>query len=176
MKDNARLHAVMPDEESIIHVTVFRDKKAQSLKVENLTLENLRDVVMTTAASDKFDLPLLKLAVFGTQRTENNCLRNNDNVLEITGVEVDYDAKVIPFDDAVATVTNAKLRALVYTSPSHTEVGPKWRVLLPTSKRLPPGERGRLVAQDQRRARWRRRRRELHAVAVVLLRQRRFQS
>ena len=39
-----------------------------------------------------------------------------------------------------------RLRALVYTSPSHTVAKPRWRILAPTSCDLPPQERTKLVA------------------------------
>jgi hypothetical protein len=56
-------------------------------------------------AATKDDTPWLKLAVFGKKRTEKNCLRNDLNVVEISGVEVDYDDEVIAFDDAIEIMT-----------------------------------------------------------------------
>ena len=130
-----------------IHVTIFRNEKAQEFKVKNLMLAELRELVMTTTAADKYDLPLLKLAIFGTVRTKKNCLRHDDNVTAITGIEGDYDGKVTAFEDAVAAIRAAKLTALVFTSPSYKKDAPKWRVLLPTSTQLPPAERVKLMGR-----------------------------
>jgi hypothetical protein len=63
------------------------------------------------SAKDK--LPWLKLAVFGDERTRNNSLRHNANVKEISGVEVDYDAKEMTFEEAVARCDRAQLMALL---------------------------------------------------------------
>ena len=130
-----------------IHVTIFRDEYAQSLEVKNLTLKQLRELIMSTTAWSKSALPWLKLAVFGNKATKAGSLRNDANVIEITGVELDYDVKQMTFDAAIATVRRAGLRALLYTSPSYTDEQPKWRVILPTSQQLPPAERGRLLAR-----------------------------
>jgi P4 family phage/plasmid primase-like protien len=137
----------LKDAVEAIHVTIFRDPTARSLEVKNLTLEELRNMVVTTTATSKSDLPWLKLAVFGDKKSDKGCLRNNDNVLEITGIEVDYDAKVMAFEDAVEAVKRAKLTALIYTSPSHAANAPKWRVVLPASRRLLPSSRSKLVAR-----------------------------
>jgi hypothetical protein len=75
-------------------------------------------------------------------------VRNNENVLAITGVEVDYDGKgCATFDQAVERLQAAGVRALVYTSASYQKgVKEKWRVLCPTSAPLPPDARYGLVA------------------------------
>jgi RecA-family ATPase len=124
------------------HVTRFPDIYAETLAAEDLSLEELRSRVLQTNASAKEALPWLKLARFGNKRTEeSNCLRHDENVLKITGVEVDYDEKSISFDEAVTTIKAAGLNALVYTSPSHSAEKPKWRIVLPTSQEWPPNEK-----------------------------------
>ena len=129
------------------HVTFFEDERAQTLSAKEMTLDELRDLVLNTTAATKAGLPLLKLAKFGDKRTENNSLRSNGNVTAITGVEGDYDNKRMSLDDAVKVVEQARLKVLLYTSPSHTNAEPKWRIILPTSRDLQPSERVKLTAR-----------------------------
>jgi putative DNA primase/helicase len=129
----------------LIHVTFFPTQAAQELSTKDMTLEQLRDLVRGTSAKTKGDLPWLKLAKFGDKRTDKNCLRNNPNVIAISGIELDYDAKEMSFEDAIEMVEDVGLSALLYTSASYTAALPKWRIVLPTSCELPPGEREKLV-------------------------------
>jgi RecA-family ATPase len=135
--------AVVPS----IHVTFFRDKYASTLKATTMSLSALRDLIVTTSADKRDNLPWLKLAKFGNQKSADKSLRHDENVISINGVELDYDKKQIPFTQAVGIIKQARLQALLYTTPSHTDEQPKWRILLPTSKELPPTERGQLVAR-----------------------------
>jgi Primase C terminal 2 (PriCT-2) len=129
-------------------VTQFPDRFAQSfLSVGEMSLEELQRLVQNTSADHKSKLPFLKLAKFGDQRSDANCLRCNANVKTINGVETDYDEGKISFEEAVATVERAGLTALLYTSASHTTAAPRWRIVMPTSKDLPPSERVKLVAR-----------------------------
>jgi putative DNA primase/helicase len=90
---------------------------------------------------------LLKFATFGEERSSNNSFRHNANVKAISGTELDYDGEQVSFEGAVATLAKARLLALIYTSPSHSAAKPRWRVVLPTSRDLPPTERERLAAR-----------------------------
>src|SRR6516164_7758552 len=83
-----------------IHVTFFKDFAANTYTTDNLTLTELRELVLNAAAREKGKLPWLKLARFGNKRSEKGSLRHDANVLEITGCEVDYDGEKISFDDA----------------------------------------------------------------------------
>jgi hypothetical protein len=127
------------DPSTTIRVTFFPDEKAYSFKAKDLTLEELRTLILETTAAKKGDLPLLKMATFGDQRTKKKCLRSNANVESMSGVEVEYDEGITAFEDAVAILKTNKLHALIYTSPSYKVEKPKWRILLPTSVALPPG-------------------------------------
>jgi hypothetical protein len=128
-------------------LTFFPDQKAQSMRVARMTLPELAELIQNTTAKSKAELPWLKFAIFGNKRTDKNCLRHNDNVQEITGIELDYDAKRFSFDLAVEVARHVGLQALLYTSGSHTESAPKWRILLPTWQPLPPDQRAKLVAR-----------------------------
>lgn len=95
----------------------------------------------------KSTMPLLKLAVFGSEANAAGALRHNANVLAVTGVEGDHDAGSMSFEEAVAALEKFKLAAMVFTTPSHTPAKPRWRVLAPTSEPLPPEDHYKLVAR-----------------------------
>jgi hypothetical protein len=128
-------------------VTFFADQFTRSKSQETISLRGLVDRLKTTRASTKASLPWLKLAAFGGNRTEKGSLRHDENVLEISGIEADYDGEKITLERAKTVLTGAGIAAILYTSPSHTEDTPRWRILCPTSKQLPPGARAGLVAR-----------------------------
>ena len=128
-------------------VTFFPDEHAQTSTSKTMTLWDLRDLICTTTAGAKAELPFLKLATFGNSKTKNGSLRHNNNVGSISGIELDYDLEKISFDQAAAKLRKNRLEFLIYTSPSHTPAKPRWRLLLPTSCELPPEQRIKLVAR-----------------------------
>lgn len=85
--------------------------------------------------------PLIKLATFGDLRTEKNCLRHDDNVQTVTGIEGDYDDEVVTLATAVDRLRGAGISCIVYTSASHTPDAPRWRVIAPFSAAVAPSER-----------------------------------
>jgi predicted P-loop ATPase len=133
--------------EAEVYVTYFFTPGANRLTTETLSLAGLRERVLNVSAREKAKLPWLKLAKFGTKRTDKNSLRHDGNVLEITGIELDYDIEQISFDNAVKAVEAMGIHALLYTSASHTPDKPRWRVLAPTSRPCAPELRYRLVAR-----------------------------
>jgi len=128
-------------------VTFFTDYAAQSKREERVTLDELAEAIRRMSAGEKRRLPWLKFARFGDRRTEKNSLRHDANVISISGVEADFDAGDLGFDEAVEIAEKAPLRCLIYTSPSHTEDKPRWRVCAPTSEELPPHRRADLMAR-----------------------------
>lgn len=68
-------------------------------------------------------------------------------MLAVTGIEADYDGEVLGFDEAHERLGAAGLRAILYTSPSHTEDAPRWRVLCPLSAEYPPDRRDGFLAR-----------------------------
>jgi hypothetical protein len=68
-------------------------------------------------------------------------LRWDPNVLAISGIEADYDDGRMPFEDARALLEKQGVTSILYTSPSHTEDAPRWRVLCPLSEEMPPARR-----------------------------------
>ena len=138
-----------PQEETSVAMTFFPNQYAKSMSVEKLSLQELANRVISTTKSEKGKLPFVKLATFTGEINPNHpeagCLRCDETVYQITGVEGDKDNAPLGFDEAGDKLEAAGLPALLYTSASHTEENPRFRVLCPTSRPLPPTERGKLI-------------------------------
>jgi hypothetical protein len=137
-----------------ISITFFPTYAAQYKTEQRLTLPELEQMLRTmTPQPTKQSLPWLKLATFGEQRTEKNCLRSDANVQHVDGIEIDLDNGVLSFDAVCSRLESAGIEALVVTSGSYTPEYPKLRVLLPLAARLNSStenmkvERGRMVAR-----------------------------
>jgi hypothetical protein len=130
-----------------VFITRFDDEKAQSKRGDAFTLPALCAHILETDAAKKETTPWLKLAMFGKKRSKKQCLRHDANVHMLSGIEVDYDGEVISFDDAVATMTKANVRCLLYTSASHGPEAPRWRILVPFSKDYPTISRASMVGR-----------------------------
>jgi len=91
-------------------------------------------------------MPLIKLAAFGdAPKEETGCLRHDGNLLEITGIEGDYDGGKMPIEEAAGRLADRGIEAALYTTPSHTPEAPRWRALLPLSRQYPPERRAEFV-------------------------------
>jgi hypothetical protein len=137
------------ESKAAIDYTRFLDQFA-SRKLDAIgTLDDIEALIGATTKRDKSKLPFLKLARFGDTPSENNCLRYDANVLEITGVEGDHDSGTMTPEEARDRLAEAGVEALIATTPSHMKPGKgsRWRVLCPTSKPLPPQERSCLAAR-----------------------------
>lgn len=129
-------------------LTIFRDVGARRAEEQEWSFEELTERLRkANTYADKASCPLIKLARFGDQRTEKGSLRHDGNVLEIHGVEADYDGEKVSTAEAQMMLHEHNISAILYTSPSHKEERPRWRVLCPTSKPCPPADRVRLVAR-----------------------------
>ena len=126
---------------------LLRLKVASRKSVLELPLSELAHLIRTTTKASKEKLPWLKLARFGEKKTPEGSLRHNDNVLAITGIEVDYDGEAVSVEEAVQLLGKSGIQSLVYTSPRHTEDAPRWRVLCPLSREHAPNERERFVGR-----------------------------
>lgn len=124
-----------------LFITFFPSSGAKEKREETLSLRAVAPRIRTTTSFEKARLPWLKLARFGDKRTDKQSLRNNENVLAISGIEGDYDTEVVTVDEAVALLKLAGLAGMIYTSPSHTEDAPRWRVLCPLSIEHQPSDR-----------------------------------
>ena len=132
-----------------ITLTQFRDAGAKRAFRHLVPLRGLAPKIETRRAERKDGLPWLKLATFGDQPTSKGSLRNNANVTAIDGIEGDHDSGALTPAEAADRLQRAGIAALIYTSPSHTPARPRWRVLAPLSRSMPPDHRERLCARLQ---------------------------
>lgn len=128
-------------------VTFFTDYAAATKREALVDLADLVRRIETTTGPAKAGLPWLKMARFGDVKTDKGSLRHDANMLAISGVELDYDSEIISVDEALERLGAAGILAVVYTSPSHSEDAPRWRVLAPLSAEYPPSERDRFLAR-----------------------------
>jgi putative DNA primase/helicase len=124
-------------------LTLLKDKTGSDIKQLEFTLPEWGSHILKADSGNKETLRWLKGAIFGNVRSKNNSFRTNANLKLLTAAVVEYDKprkgvqKAITFDEAVAIIKKAGLRALLYTSPSHKEGSkPRWRVIFPLSKHL----------------------------------------
>jgi putative DNA primase/helicase len=134
----------------VIAVTFFKNHAARGRREERLSAAALAELIDTTLAPTKGELPWLKLARFGdapNPKTHSGSLRWDGNVDWLSGVEGDYDGKEIAIARAVEALRQAGIAAIVYPSPSWREDAPRWRVLCPFSGELPPGDRDHMMGR-----------------------------
>jgi hypothetical protein len=124
-------------------ITIFEDETAKVKREHQKSLRELAPYIDKKSAPSKAALPWLKLARFGDKRSAVS-LRNDANVVSISGIEIDYDKEQISVSQAAEVFRANRVAALIYTSPSHKAAAPRWRALLPTSTLLPPVQRSRL--------------------------------
>jgi hypothetical protein len=144
--------AITTECRSPIRFTGFNDRFA--LVKYDCTKKNIDDLaglIRRTTRGTKNDLPWIKLARFSGIPNPNAAnpdypsLRYNAGVIEIYGVEGDYDGGKLSM--AIAAERLAEIECLLYNTPSSTPEAPRWRVLAPTSKPHHPDSRGRFLAR-----------------------------
>jgi hypothetical protein len=126
-------------------ITIFRDWSAVDKIEREVTVDGVIELVRGTSAARKDDLPLLKLATFGDIRTRYRCLRNNANMLRVSGAECDYDGEEMPFDEAAGCAQRSRILTILYTSPSHRPDAPRWRAIHPFAGPMQPAGRANMV-------------------------------
>lgn len=127
--------------------TEFSSHRADTKWQRTSTWADLIERIRTGRGRTKADCPWLKLAAFGDERTAAKSLRHDANVVQLYGIEGDYDGEQVQPEEALAKLEAAGIRALVYTSPSHAPQKPRWRVLAPLSHPMPPDARSALLAR-----------------------------
>ena len=154
MSDNS-----VTDPGFLFPVTFFSGFAATSKSEGKWSLAGLAQHIAAKTGPEKKKLPWLKLATFGCKKTPlvpttdgsgrmtGGSLRHDENVLTITGIEADYDAEQVSFDEAVNRLTSAGVLGIVYTSPSHTEDNQRWRVLCPLSTPAAPDIRSKMLGR-----------------------------
>jgi len=119
----------------VLSITQFPNQWARAKQDHAWTMDDLEEYVIDPPEfASKSQCAWIKLAKFGNVRTDKNCLRNNANVVSISGAEGDYDGKVMPMETAAATLDQAGIKAIFYTSSNYSQEEPKWRVLVPFSR------------------------------------------
>jgi hypothetical protein len=138
-----------PEPSHQIAFTLFPDVYAKHASLNQWEWAKLVDMLKTTHKqhASKQACPLIKLARFGDLKTDTGSLRHDSNVIEITGLEGDYDGGQIELGEAQRRLHDAGIEAALYTSPSHRLEKPRWRVLAPLSKPCQPSERVRFLAR-----------------------------
>jgi hypothetical protein len=129
-----------------LFLTIFKDETGCEKFMGEYTLPEWRDRISSTNAGTKENLFWLKGAKFGDTKSKNKSYRTNLNLDVLTAVVVEYDAGEIGFSAAVDIIDKAGVRALLYTSPSHRNDKPKWRIILPLSYRAAKTRHEALVA------------------------------
>lgn len=130
-----------------IAFTFFDNFAATTKREELYTLRGIAPRIRTVTKGEKSKLPWLKAAIFGDLRTEKNSLRHDANVIAVTGCEADYDENEMTFDEALERLEKQGVASLIYTSPSHAETRPRWRVVCPFSEPLAPEKREKMVGR-----------------------------
>ena len=128
--------------QNAITLTIWPDERGTRKTDRTMPWSELPDLLRKAPHRQaKMACPLIKLATFGNQTTDKGSLRHDANMLEVTGIEGDYDAGEISIQEARIRLENHRLRALLYPSFSSTPDKPRWRVLAPLSKPAALSER-----------------------------------
>jgi hypothetical protein len=132
-----------------IRFTRFADVSGAHAKQFETSFEQFADDLCHRPKTfpSKQACPLLKLATFGSTRTDKGSLRHDANVLSVTGVEGDHDAGSMTLEEAALLLELAGVQAVLYTSASHTKELPRWRVLAFFSRERTPHERNKFAAR-----------------------------
>jgi hypothetical protein len=138
-----------------MNYTVFADKHAlKKSSVPGQWGRLIKSLEKPAVMKSKDECPLLKLATFGDKKSATGCLRSDENMLEICGIEGDVDSETITVAAAAQLLSDAGVESFIYTSSSHEVLappramgGPKFRILAPLSRQYRPVERRALTAK-----------------------------
>jgi AAA domain-containing protein len=126
--------------EAKLVATIFANVYGTRCEAVSMTLAELANRCFVSFPSREA-CPLIKLARFGDVRSDHGSLRHDGNVISIHGVEADYDAGHIAFEDAVARLKGVGVSCVIYTTGRHTPDAPRWRILAPTARIISAEER-----------------------------------
>jgi putative DNA primase/helicase len=128
-------------------ITIFPDLSGSTLRLEQHDVASLAARIANTEAEAKERLPLMSGCAFGARLSDRGSLRFSDNVQSIRTVVVEHDGGTVPFTALKARLEMVGVTSLAFTTWRHTEVAPRWRVLLPLSKGYRPEEHIRFVEE-----------------------------
>ena len=150
-------------------VTIFPNVSGTTLQRHDWTTDELVEHLRNAGPYlEKNKCPLVKLATFGEIRSEHASLRHDANVIEVHGIEGDYDGGEVSLSDAQVMLFENSVQAILYTSASHRREKPRWRVLCLLSRPIPARGAGAPRSTLKRRSRRHPRAGSVHALAVVL--------
>lgn len=141
------------DDQLLVTYTLFPHVyPTEKVSREDVPWDDLTSRIKNAATYiNKADCPLISMAEYGNSiDSDHKCLRYAENVQRVYGVEVDYDGELVQIEAAARLLEEAHLRAILYTSPSHTTTRPRWRVLLPFSEPAIPEKRAEYVGRANR--------------------------
>ena len=133
---------------SRVLITLFKDYAARTKEEKTLDLRELAELIERTSAPEKEHLPWLKSARFGNiAKGPSGSLRHNANVREVWGAVGDYDGETMSPEEAAERLDKAGIIGLIYTSPSHSDSAPRWRVFCPFRAGLAPDKHYPMMAR-----------------------------
>ncbi|NEX23598.1 hypothetical protein G3480_25540 [Thiorhodococcus mannitoliphagus] len=110
-----------------LDITIFPDRHAKTKRQRNVAWSEVGEIIASEPAKrDKGQCPAIKLMTFGDATSDAGCLRTNDNALQISGREGDYDyndddaVELVTHEEGISRLDAAGVRGLVYTTWSHT--------------------------------------------------------
>jgi len=143
--------------QTICHpITFFPDRFAKTKTEAQLTWpEFVRHVQDCPAYDTKEQAPFIKLATFSGKPSDRGCLRHNDAVVSVSGLEGDYDAEQMSIGEAADLLRQAGIKSILYASANNHRLdrqtwhftGPRWRVLVPFSQNMAPERRRSYMAK-----------------------------
>ena len=135
---------------NIVRLSFFRDVFARDCDEVEGSLAELAELIQVPKAPAKDELPLIKLAQFDGDPSENGSLRYDEAISELWGVEGDYDRGEVPIEEAAERLRAAGIETLLHETPSSMPEQPRWRALCWVSQ----GYAGDTAELRELRARW----------------------
>ena len=119
---------------STFRYTIFKDFRALSFDARESTWAQLVDQLRTApAVAKKADLPLIKGATYGNERSLKGSPRSELNMLEVSFLEVEHDTGEVLIGEAADRLRVLGLQAVLYTTARNIN-GQRWRMFLPLSQ------------------------------------------
>lgn len=137
MEQEVTASIAAPIEAARFAVSVFPTMGATEVDAREMTLAGLASMVQEARAHEKAALPWLKLARFGDKKSSSGSLRSEANMLALSGLVADYDGEQVGPKEAAFFLEKHGIAGLIYTSPSHRDLKPRWRVVCPFSVEQP---------------------------------------
>lgn len=123
-------------------ITMFDDVFAATKKEFEVTWDQVVSRIEDPKVWRKKEvMPLIKLASFGDQKTDQDSYRHDSNVIEVYGVEGDYDDEKVSMEEAAKMLEQKGVKCVLFSSPRYTDEKPRWRILAPFSHEREPEER-----------------------------------